>query len=73
MSKAQIVRCKCGSIVAACTVPLCYEDKDWLKELPKFSKKGYSIDIIDVDSSWTIEKCKCKSNEPDLFDKQCRK
>jgi hypothetical protein len=67
MSKAQIIKCKCGSIVAACSVPLCYEDKDWLKDLPKFSKKGYSIDVIEVDNSWTIERCKCKDKEQNLF------
>lgn len=26
---AQVVKCKCENIVAACVVPYCYEDTEW--------------------------------------------
>lgn len=31
--KAQCIICKCGSVIAACLVPHCFDDKDWMKML----------------------------------------
>lgn len=35
--KAQVVYCRCGSLFAACMEPLCYQDKEWQKNIRKYS------------------------------------
>ena len=75
MTQAQIIRCKCKAIIAACTVPECYMDAEWQKDMRKYVKQGCSVELINCDKSWTVSKCKCKEikaaqkevTEPTLF------
>ncbi len=57
--KAQVIKCKCGSIFAACLEPHCYTDSDWQRDLRKYVKQGNLVEILDC-SSFNFEKCKCK-------------
>jgi hypothetical protein len=61
MAKVQVVACKCGEIFAACWEPMCYEDKDWLKNLRKYSKRGCGVSLVDS-TMFRFGKCTC-SNE----------
>lgn len=54
----QTIICKCGAAIAACTVPECYEEADWMKDVRKYSKKGYSIEIKDA-GEFSFGKCTC--------------
>lgn len=75
MKQAQIIKCKCGSIVAAYCAPECYKDAEWQREIRKYARRGYDIQLIDCDKSWTLNKCRCsehkaeekKKCEPELF------
>jgi len=65
--KAQAVYCKCGSLVAACMAPHCYEDSEWQKDVRKFSKEGYKIKMVDPEEvRLTLDSCKCKQNQAAL-------
>ena len=57
MSDCQVIVCKCGSQIAGCWEPHCYEDRDWLKNIRDYSKKGYLIKMV---SSPSLSECKCK-------------
>lgn len=42
----QIVKCNCcGYIVAACSEPYCYTDKEWLEKI-KIYKQSYKVELI---------------------------
>lgn len=59
MGKVQIIKYKCcGKIFAACHVPECYEDKDWLKNLRKYALRGDAIEIIES-KDMQFGKCEC--------------
>jgi DNA-binding sugar fermentation-stimulating protein len=59
MSKTQIIKCpKCKSIFAACLAPLCYTDKEWIKNLKEYVQKGFEVDLIES-SQLSFERCKC--------------
>lgn len=60
MNMVQVIICKCGSIFAACRVPDCYQDKEWLASLRKYSLNGYTIEVRD---SFTIQKCICDQKD----------
>lgn len=63
MNKTQIVICKCGVAMAAASEPFCYNDKDWLKDLKQWIKRGYKIDLIEKkDFPDNFGKCKCPKN-----------
>ena len=65
--QAQAVYCKCGSLVAACMAPHCYEDSEWQKDVRKFSKDGYKIKMVDPEEvRLTLDSCKCKPNQAAL-------
>lgn len=63
--KAQVIICKCGSVIAACAEPYCYSDKSWNKDMVKYAQKGYKIDVMNC-PEFCIEKCKC-NNQNELF------
>jgi len=63
--KIQVITCKCGAQFAACAVPECYTENDWLKSLRKYVQQGCSVDIIDS-GTLTLEKCKCKKDNNQL-------
>jgi len=49
MKQAQVVHYKCcGGVFAGCVEPYCFEDSDWMKELRKYSKAGFKIEMLDV-------------------------
>ena len=56
--EAQVIKCKCGSVVAMCRIPEAYEDTDWMKEVRNCSKKGYSISVGKVEN-FKLEMCCC--------------
>lgn len=56
----QIVKCKCGSIFAACVEPNCYEDTDWTKNLSEYSKKGYVIEMVES-NGFKFSNCSCET------------
>lgn len=70
MGNAQTVKCKCGTIVAACLEPYCYEDVEWMRKVRKYSKKGYSIEMAN-DVTARFGNCTCNekqiSAESNLF------
>ena len=69
MSKAQLVKCKCGQIIAACLEPECYLDREWKKDLTNYVKRGYIIDLRET-GDWQFGKCICKDEKQitlDLF------
>lgn len=58
MKKAQAIRCKCGSVFAACTEPECYLDLEWYKEVRDSVTSGCTIEMVLAgDFEW--EECKC--------------
>jgi len=61
--QSQVIQCKCGSNIAACLVPMCYTDKDWMKEIRSYSKQGYTIGGLS-NKEYSFERCKC---QPKLF------
>ena len=67
MEKAQVVICKCGSLIAACMEPLCYQDEDWQKDIRYYSQKGYEIKMIGVEEVRAkFDDCKCESKQTQL-------
>lgn len=56
--KAQVIKCKCGSIFAACYAPECYEDSDWIKDLKKYVNAGFEVDLLTI-GSFQLNKCLC--------------
>lgn len=70
MNKAQVIKCKCGKIFAACREPECYEDAQWMRDLRKYVKNGNTVELLDLDK-FTFESCACKkigeSKQSELF------
>lgn len=66
----QIVKCKCGSVFAACNEPECYQDMDWLKNLRKYSLDGNTVELIDSDTRLQFRKCTCGMKEKDSLPNQ---
>lgn len=62
MEKAQVIKCKCGKIFAACRLPECYAEADWMRDLRKYVKQGCTIELIDCDK-FTFEQCVCEKEE----------
>ena len=62
-SKLQIVVCKCGSVVAACIVPDCYTDSDWLRSLKKHIGKGRRVEYAEEGEFVKLENCKCNDEQ----------
>lgn len=60
--KAQVIKCKCGNVFAACVEPHCYTDSDWQRDLRKYVKQGNLVELVDC-SSFNFEECKCKEIE----------
>jgi hypothetical protein len=70
MRRAQVIYCTCGALFAACLEPECYTDKEWLKDLSKYVKKGCTVDMINTENvgiNWGECTCKENKNEPELF------
>jgi malate/lactate dehydrogenase len=59
MSQAQTITCKCGSTYAACLVPECYQDTEWMKDVRKAAAVGHAIDLRDV-KSFSLQTCSCE-------------
>jgi len=55
----QVIRCKCGSIIAGCVDPYCYQDAEWMKKIRSYVKKGATIEMMEKPS---LEHCKCNYN-----------
>ena len=66
--KCQVIICHCKEIIAACRIPEAYEDVEWMKDVRKYSKMGYTIDIKDC-SEFKFGSCKCNqiSTQTRLF------
>jgi hypothetical protein len=70
--KAQIVRCHCGNVFAACTEPECYTDIDWQRDVRKYIKGGCTVETVtseEVKEAFASGSCKCdktgkKKKEP---------
>lgn len=58
MRQLQVITCRCGAAFAACAVPDCYTEKDWLKQIRYYSLKGCTVDIKEA-TSFSFEKCTC--------------
>lgn len=56
--KAQIVKCRCGKVFAACMEPECYTDKDWQRDVRKYANGGCTVHLV-VSDSFRFEVCKC--------------
>ncbi|WP_455639342.1 hypothetical protein [Parabacteroides sp.] len=70
MRTAQVVKCKCGSIIAACIAPACYEDKDWQNDIRDFIEHGYTTEELACDGSWKLGECECTSLPVKMFTKK---
>lgn len=64
----QVVKCKCNSIIAACIEPDCYTDVEWQRNLRKYVKDGYMVEMKEK-GKWCLEMCKCNNStkQPELF------
>lgn len=62
MKKAQCIVCKCGSTIAACLEPECYLEKDWMRDVRMYAKKGYAIEVREC-GNIRMEKCTCVKAE----------
>ena len=58
--------CKCGAIIAACMEPLCYQDKDWQKDIRKYSTDGYDIKMVDSAKVRLLFGCTCKLEQIEM-------
>lgn len=67
MDGVQTVRCKCGCVFAACIEPECYMDKQWMKDLRRYVKKGNTVKVVPKDE-FEFGKCTCDT-EIGIFDK----
>jgi hypothetical protein len=56
--KCQVVTCSCGATFAACALPYAYEDSEWMRDLRKYSKKGYNISIMNS-NEFDMQMCTC--------------
>lgn len=68
MKQAQVIKCKCGSIFAACCVPECYTTSDWIKDLKKYVKAGFEVDMLNI-GSFSLAKCTCGESVVESVDK----
>lgn len=66
-TKLQHIICKCGVSIAACRVPECYEDAGWQREMRKYVKRGYTVELIDA-GSHKFERCSCKKEKDKQLD-----
>jgi hypothetical protein len=64
--KTQIVKCRCGSTIAACIEPDCYIDKDWLNDLKRYIKRGCAVEMVGL-KKFNLEKCRCGEQQTNLF------
>jgi len=68
--KAQCIICKCGSVIAACLAPHCFDDKDWMKDVRRYSILGYRIETLNC-NDFKFATCICEvkplQNQIDLF------
>lgn len=63
--KVQVVKYACcDKVFAACAQPECYTDKDWLKNLKQYIKRGDKVDLAE-NGTWKFEKCECKKSTAD--------
>lgn len=55
----QVIKYKCcGNVFAACCEPECYTDKDWLKDLKKYVKRGDKIEMAES-GTFKFKSCEC--------------
>ena len=58
----------CGRIFAASAEPYCYTDKDWQKDVRKYAKQGYKIEMVErADIDFRSCECNKKQEEENLF------
>ena len=55
--QAEIVKCKCGKLIAACVMG--YQDAIWDKNRREYLSKGYEVTIIPA-GDVKMESCACK-------------
>jgi len=58
----QTIKCKCGSVFAACTEPECYTEKDWMDNLRDYVLDGCTVELVDR-NDFKFEQCKCVMEE----------
>ncbi len=58
MGKAQVIKCKCGKVFAACREPECYTEKDWMKDMRKYVIDGCTVDMVNT-NEFQFENCVC--------------
>lgn len=65
----QVIKYKCcGQVFAACCEPECYTEKDWLKDIRKYTLRG---DKVEMRESGNVKfgKCECsKIKIPERLD-----
>lgn len=60
-TEAQVIVCKCGSVIAACVAPECFQEKEWMKDVRDYSKKGYTIEMRETgQGNLSLKACTCK-------------
>ncbi len=65
MRQLQVIKCKCGKVFAACQVPECYMEKEWMDELRDYvTNKSCTVDIVLANGN-IFEKCQCESLKQD--------
>ncbi len=58
----QIIRCKCGSVFAACHEPECYTDDDWIADLKAYVLQGSTVGLV-KGTDFKFENCICSKLE----------
>ena len=64
LHRSQVILCTCGKVFAACLDPLCYHESDWMRDVRKYSKQGYKVEMRPNDGwEWCdTRRCKQTSN-----------
>ena len=60
MNKIQIIKCKCGEILAAAYLEKHKNDTEWLECVINYKQKGYDVEF--TENPVTISSCKCERN-----------
>ena len=67
----QITKCKCGSVICACTEPECYTNAGYQRDTRNYIKKGCTVEMVEP-KMFEFAECTCKTpkkdkNQIDIF------
>jgi len=68
IERAQVIYSMCcNKLVAACSEPDCYTDKDWRRQIGKSAAQGCRIDLVSFETvRASFDICDCKKKKGTL-------